>query len=62
MPAQPPKLETWNKSTIDNSPGVYDSKPTVPTTWQYWTAAVGYWLPHSLNLSARNRAGLRMLR
>jgi len=62
MPAQPPKLTAWNKNLVSEAPDIYDVKPTVPTSWQYWCGAWGYWLPNALNRQRQYRRGLRSLR
>ena len=62
MAARPPKLSAWSEKAVLSAPGTLQYRPTVPTSWQYFCGALGYWLPHALNESATYRAQIRMLR
>ena len=62
MTARPPKLSAWSEKAVLTAPETLAYKPSVPTSWQYFCGALGYWLPHALNQSADYRAQIRGLR
>lgn len=62
MAARPPKISAWSTRVVSAAPGTLEVRPTVPTSWQYFCGALGYWLPHALNESAAYRAQIRGLR
>lgn len=61
MSAGPPKISQWSEQIPKDAPGVLAARPTVPTSWQLYCGALGYWLPHALNRSATYRRALRHL-
>lgn len=62
MPAPPPKITRWSDSFAASQPDIFASKPTVTSSWHYFTGALGYWLPNGLNRSKQYRAGMRGIR